>query len=410
MDWLHRFFRNFFPGGRGEFLDDSLRELLASSPNARDVRLVLRYAKLGVIIGIVGMLVYCAAVSIAARSLTALLATLGVCFLLGGASFLIGGLLGFLFGIPRSRQDEAAAAAPGGAAPAGAPPSYRSNTNLEQISDWLTKILVGVGLTQLANVPELMGQLTRSLGTAIGPTPAVGGTFGTLTAVFFGVLGFLAWYLVTRLHLLRSFTLAEQVAREVNLLTNVRIDDRAVRERAGDMLSEAVDRIRAVPLAQLQSPEDFAAWAKAQNLAGQYTDAALGYAQALAQAPRNREWAIEATFNSLYEPPPDGFVRAIQHGLDFLQRLGDDARIHMYIAAAYGQKHRWNQEQGAPQDIVQQDRAKSLEHARKAVQLDPSTKLVLRELWDPSSPGKDPAENDLERFYGDPEFTALLGP
>ncbi len=31
--------------------------------------------------------------------------------------------------------------------------NYRSNTNLEQISDWLTKILVGVGLTQQTFFP-----------------------------------------------------------------------------------------------------------------------------------------------------------------------------------------------------------------------------------------------------------------
>jgi len=37
-------------------------------------------------------------------------------------------------------------------------PGYSGNTNLEQISDWLTKILVGVGLTQLREIP---GQVQR---------------------------------------------------------------------------------------------------------------------------------------------------------------------------------------------------------------------------------------------------------
>ncbi|HYM01648.1 MAG TPA: hypothetical protein VET85_01815, partial [Stellaceae bacterium] len=85
--------------------------------------------------------------------------------MLGLAAAVIGGLLGFLFGIPRSHQDGApgnAGTRPG--APSSAPPRaqapaapsaaaqaasnassarWASNTNLEQVSDWLTKILVG---------------------------------------------------------------------------------------------------------------------------------------------------------------------------------------------------------------------------------------------------------------------------
>ena len=68
-----------------------------------------------------------------------------------------GGIIGFLFGIPRVLQDINA--------PTIMPKnneedkdsantsksSYRMqvNTNLEQISDWLTKIIVGVGLIEL---------------------------------------------------------------------------------------------------------------------------------------------------------------------------------------------------------------------------------------------------------------------
>src|SRR6185503_13654313 len=51
----------------------------------------------------------------------------------------VGALLGFVFGIPKTLQSNAPPAADGKAA-------YQVNTNLEQISDWLTKMLVGVGL------------------------------------------------------------------------------------------------------------------------------------------------------------------------------------------------------------------------------------------------------------------------
>ncbi len=54
-----------------------------------------------------------------------------------------GFLVGFLFGIPRVLQGEDVLP--------GQQPEYRQrvNTNLEQISDWLTKIIVGLGLVEL---------------------------------------------------------------------------------------------------------------------------------------------------------------------------------------------------------------------------------------------------------------------
>ena len=90
-----------------------------------------------------------------------------------GASAVLGGFVGFLFGIPRfdyaAREAAAAsttAARPGAtaiaatsAATAGAqgataraPTRYKPSANLDEIADWLTKIIVGLGLTQLLNV------------------------------------------------------------------------------------------------------------------------------------------------------------------------------------------------------------------------------------------------------------------
>jgi hypothetical protein len=85
---------------------------------------------------------------------------------------------------------------------------YRANTNLEQISDWLTKILVGVGLTQMNNLPDL---LDRS-GLYFGQSIMEGGT-GSKVAVtivlFFSISGFLFGYLWTRLLLGRALAEAD---------------------------------------------------------------------------------------------------------------------------------------------------------------------------------------------------------
>ncbi|WP_158845467.1 hypothetical protein [Streptomyces sp. NRRL WC-3742] len=115
-----------------------------------------------------------------------------------GASMVLGGALGFLFGVPRVRG--------GSGEPQG---SYAPNTNLEQVSDWLTKVLLGVGLTQLGSLGERLHQL----GTALAP--ALGGgdsavPFAAALVLYFLVLGFLAGWLVTRLALPRALTDADE--------------------------------------------------------------------------------------------------------------------------------------------------------------------------------------------------------
>ena len=84
--------------------------------------------------------------------------------LLGLGAIAIGGLLGFLFGIPRTIQSNEKTR-----------DEFRQvvNTNLEQISDWLTKILVGVGLTQLNNLPPRMWELADRLKTGLNNNQAM---------------------------------------------------------------------------------------------------------------------------------------------------------------------------------------------------------------------------------------------
>lgn len=65
--------------------------------------------------------------------------------LIAGGSILSGSFLGFIFGIPSILQNPEA--------------RLRYNDNLVQISDWLTKIIVGVGLTQLYNIPSFIRRL-----------------------------------------------------------------------------------------------------------------------------------------------------------------------------------------------------------------------------------------------------------
>src|SRR5690348_6489679 len=92
--------------------------------------------------------------------------------MIGVAALFIGGLLGFVFGIPRTLQDIHAElkTLDQDVSQIGRDHGidYRANTNLEQISDWLTKILVGVGLTQVTVIPSKLQQVADAAAPALG--------------------------------------------------------------------------------------------------------------------------------------------------------------------------------------------------------------------------------------------------
>jgi|ERR1041385_2758498 hypothetical protein len=136
--------------------------------------------------------------------------TLAISLLIAGGSLATGLLIGFLFGIPRTLQREQKADSAGVDAVGGA---YGVNTNLEQISDWLTKIIVGVGLVQLTVIPGRLRSLAEYLATGFG-APAVPSAIVITIICYFGIFGFLLGYLWTRIYLMGEFSRVERITRE----------------------------------------------------------------------------------------------------------------------------------------------------------------------------------------------------
>jgi len=144
--------------------------------------------------------------SMSAGGISQFLVAASVGLLVASASSMVGGLLGFLFGIPRSLQ--ASDTSTGQPSKRQSAPTanddqtvtYRANTNLEQISDWLTKILVGVGLTQLTVLPEKLQALALFLSPGFG-TVQHPGVIAIAVVLYFSISGFLFGYLWTRLFL-----------------------------------------------------------------------------------------------------------------------------------------------------------------------------------------------------------------
>lgn len=113
------------------------------------------------------------------------------------ACLAVGSLFGFIFGIPR-----AASGTPTEVQQAHA--GLSANTNIEQISDWLTKLLVGVGLVELKELPQGLSTAAHFVASGLGDDPRLV-AFSAALILFFLVEGFLGGYLATRIFFQRVF-------------------------------------------------------------------------------------------------------------------------------------------------------------------------------------------------------------
>lgn len=152
----------------------------------RYVNRVLAVAQTGLVgFPLVALGIYCAELP------TGGLAAFGVAAMVAAASFLAGALLGFLFGIPRALSSDAGAAS-------AEHDRLIANTNLEQVSDWLTKIIVGATLVQLGNLTRRFGELATSVSSIFGNPSAQNKVMAGAILLYAGAYGFFAAYIAAR--------------------------------------------------------------------------------------------------------------------------------------------------------------------------------------------------------------------
>jgi hypothetical protein len=131
----------------------------------------------------------------------------GGAMLIASASAAVGALLGFLFGMPRAAQG-------------GAPNSSSGlllSTHLQDVADWLTKLIVGAGLVQLGNLSTYLGNLGSYLSQGSGLTSSM----AISIVLYFIALGFLLAYLWAELYI---STLVARVQRTLDS-SSVSLDD-----------------------------------------------------------------------------------------------------------------------------------------------------------------------------------------
>ncbi|MFC5177869.1 hypothetical protein [Nocardioides taihuensis] len=179
------------------------------------------------------------------------------------ASLAAGALLGLLFGVPRSLGIESEEARRSGGVAQATLPSIGANTNLEQISDWLTKIIVGVSLTQLASIRSAASDLFNFMAPVLGGPPTGAAFAGTIT-VYFSVVGFLSGWLYARLRLGIAMSSADAWLALAHRAD--RAGDRETAQRAMEAASTSV------ALAASSAEAPIAAEADIESLAAQYEE------------------------------------------------------------------------------------------------------------------------------------------
>jgi hypothetical protein len=134
-------------------------------------------------------------------------------YLVALATTAVAAVAGFLFGLPRynpvvasparSPADSSMPAMTAGdeARAAGV---YSPSNNLEQISDWFTKLLLGAGLVQLGHVGRWLGDFITGIAGAFvsdnaGSPPVVAQVVAGSLVAFYAAFGFLFGYIITTL-------------------------------------------------------------------------------------------------------------------------------------------------------------------------------------------------------------------
>ena len=222
-------------------------------------------------------------------------------------------------------------------------------------------------MTQLNDFPTRIWELSEHLAVA-SSTP-----FTVALILNFVISGFFSGYLLTRLFLAGAFYDADN-----------RVTERAER---GKILAQA----------------------------GAYSKAADEYEQAVmaitVDTPKEKVRRVyeNLLFSSLYKEPPEGFQQAITYGKKYIDEHPDlpSGLIWAYLAAAYGQQYSYEVASGKKPDELMPIRDRALEAVRRALQISPDSKGIIRAMWDPNTI-RSPGDDDLEVFYADPAFKELL--
>ena len=127
-------------------------------------------------------------------------------FMVTYSSYAVGNILGFLFGIPKTVQSQTDSAS------IKKDTAYQVNTSLEQISDWLTKMVIGAGLVELKDIIIVLENISANIASDIGDEQSQSIIIASI--ICFMILGFFVTYLSTRLYITNALAAANVELQE----------------------------------------------------------------------------------------------------------------------------------------------------------------------------------------------------
>jgi tetratricopeptide (TPR) repeat protein len=235
------------------------------------------------------------------------------------AAFLVGSLIGFLFGLPKVGASNGQS----NPNPPLSPLNAKSVTlnqqvstgsrlivsrNLEEIADWLTKIIVGVSLVEFTNLSRTLRKVAGSFST----DSSVADTFVLPVLIFNLGIGLITAYMLLRLYLSEAMGKADNsldglsimsagVKRELENnpiqpnLDNLDVakfqsqDETSGKETDAQTvekeknLNQSASTVASVSINSLENPESLFLWARAQSQMGNFESAANAYLQAISK-------------------------------------------------------------------------------------------------------------------------------
>ncbi|HEY0106503.1 MAG TPA: tetratricopeptide repeat protein, partial [Rhizomicrobium sp.] len=322
-------------------------------------------------------------------------------------------------------------------------PTSTVNNNLGDISDWLTKTLVGVGLTQLYSLPKFLGDIAADANSY----GFQWGDYGQLLAfsilLYFFNGGFWLGYFGTRTFITILFgQFASGLPKSSIALAGqplkLALDSANNFAPAPPELRVVDAALLSVPLQSLSSRDEVMAWAAAQARAQNPNAARAALENVLACDPGNQdamrqlvkvylalgqygdavrlgkaltEDTAPKMVAALYDFAPGGFREAQRIGLKLMQDKDaeEGPTIHVWLACAYAQEFGWLKKQ-QPNDAAKIATAhdNAMAQIQRTLELDPTVRDQLHAFWKPADPNT--MDNDLAVFGDDPELKKLLEP